>query len=737
MNLPFILRVALAVPIRGLFDYLPGETHKYSDYVIGGRLRVPFGHGQRTAVLVAILNETEIDSSLLKPVLDIIDQKPLLEADHMAFLQWVAAYYHHPFGDVCLSALPVWLRRGKPLLEYRQAVWQVTGQGHALDRATLARAPRQRQLLSALCDAKDAVDRQWLGAFMPGFEAPLKALVNKGLVEKTWQDEALPVHAESGQEFVLNDEQQQAARSVKESEGFAVHLLLGITGSGKTEVYLDIARNKLQQGRQVLALVPEIALTPQLLARFQKRLAGVIVMLHSAMTERERMLAWQQVSSGRADVLIGTRSAVFTPMPRLGLIIVDEEHDASFKQQEGFRYSARDVAVVLGRQACCSVILGSATPSLESLQNALRGNYQLLRLTRRAADAVQPAIDLVDIRSVRLNGGLSPVSRRLIEETLQRDEQVMVFLNRRGFAPVLTCHDCGWVAQCHRCDARMTVHAGSRRLWCHHCGHQQPLPTTCPDCRHQQLVTLGQGTEQLESTLQHLFPDSPCVRIDQDSTRKKGSMQAKFAAISRGEYRLLTGTQMLAKGHHFPGVTLVVVLDCDQGFYGSDFRAAERMAQLLVQVAGRSGRAEKPGRVLIQTRHPDHPMLQLLIHQGYEAFARQALTEREQAGFPPFAYQALVRAEASAPQWPEKFLQSARAAQVTPDPPDPAIEFWGPVPAVMQRKKGRHRFHLLLHSTSRVALQRFLERWIPRLEQLPDTRKVRWSVDIDPQDFYT
>ena len=533
----------------------------------------------------------------------------------------------------------------------------------------------------------------------------------------------------------LSEQQQQAVDAVLLQTGFRVSLLYGVTGSGKTEVYTAIANAVLQRGQQVMILVPEIALTPQLVSRFEARINESIVILHSGLSERERAWAWQQAVNAKARLVIGTRSAVFTPLPDAGLIVVDEEHDQSYKQQEGFRYSARDMAVALGKEKNCPVVLGSATPSFESLQNARRGNYQLLKMTARAGNARLPSIELVDIRSVRLDGGFSPVTRRLIAEELARDNQVMVFLNRRGFAPVLTCHDCGWVSECHRCDSRMTVHAGKGRLICHHCGYQQRMPQHCPECSQDNLITLGQGTEQIESVLKRYFPDTGCVRIDHDSTRKKDSMHEKLESIRKGRHQLLVGTQMLAKGHDFPNVTLVVVLDVDAGLYGTDFRSTERMSQLLMQVAGRAGRAEKPGRVVIQTRHPDHPLLHVLISQGYEAFSNQALAERQQAFFPPYGYQVLIRAEAGRAELPERFLEAAR--DLGDKSARDAISFWGPVAAAMQRKKGVHRFHLLLQSASRSGLHSFLHQWLMKLERLPQAKKVRWSVDVDPQDFYS
>ncbi len=734
MNNP-VLRVAIAVPLRALFDYLPPAGISPADLKPGIRLRVPFGRGERIAVLVEVVGQSGVAPELLKPVRQVLDQEPLLDTSYIEFLSWVAGYYHHPSGEVILSALPVYLRKGEPLVEKTEKAWLLTDAGRQLVPDQLKRAPRQQQIMLYMQNRQQTIGRLELSEHFDNFQAPLKALLDKGFVQQTEKTfEQVPLQSASPPPS-LTAQQQQAVDSVLQQPGFKVSLLYGVTGSGKTEVYIAIANHVLAQGQQVMILVPEIALTPQLVSRIEARVSEPLVTLHSGLSERERAYAWQQAVNGQARLVIGTRSAVFTPLQQAGLVIVDEEHDQSYKQQEGFRYSARDMAVVLGREQNCPVVLGSATPSFESLQNAYRKNYQLLKMTERAGNASLPAIDLIDIRSVKLDGGFSPVTRRLIAEELAKDNQVMVFLNRRGFAPVLTCHDCGWVSQCHRCDARMTVHAAKNRLWCHHCGYQQPVPPRCPECGQENLVTIGQGTEQVEAVLKRYFPDASCVRIDHDSTRKKGSMHEKLDAINEGKHQLLVGTQMLAKGHDFPNVTLVVVMDVDAGLYGSDFRSSERMSQLLMQVAGRAGRADKPGRVVIQTRHPDHPLLHVLIHQGYEAFSRQALHEREQAFFPPYGYQTLVRAEAGQAELPESFLEAAH--QLADKAAREAIDFWGPVPAAMQRKKGVHRFHLLLQAASRAGLHYFLDHWLAEIERLPQAKKVRWSVDVDPQDFYS
>jgi primosomal protein N' (replication factor Y) len=732
-----VVRVAVAVPIRGLFDYLPSVEGQIAQLQIGQRVLVPFGNSQRVAVIVDLLNKSDISPSLLKPIDKLLDAKPWLNRGDLEFLKWVASYYQHPAGEVILSALPVHLRKGNEAVGTMVEAWQITELGRTSLDVFPARARLQLAVLQFINAADRVVGRETLlGHFEKMPTAALRQLEEKKLLEKVY----LPVLEDmpkSGQVDAsrLNDEQQAAVARVNEATGFEVHLLHGITGSGKTEVYLALANHVLAQHKQVLILVPEISLTPQLLARFSARISHPMVVLHSALTDRQRSAAWQQVAAGEARVIVGTRSAIFTPLAEPGIIIVDEEHDISFKQQEGFRYSARDMAVARAKHLNCPVVLGSATPAFESLQNASRGLYNVLPLRKRAGNARLPAMQLIDIRSVRLEAGMSPVTRRLIAETLEQGQQVMVFLNRRGFAPVMTCHDCGWVARCKRCDANMTVHAGQHRLWCHHCGSQQRIPDNCPDCHGTEMTTLGQGTEKLEHALNHFFPDIDCVRIDYDATRRKGSMEEKLERVRSGQSRLLVGTQMLAKGHDFPGVTLVVLLDIDHGLFGTDFRAAERMAQQVTQVAGRAGRGETPGRVLIQTRHPEHPLLQVLLQHGYSAFAMQSLEERRQAGFPPFAFQALIRAEAGDANQPRLFL--AEAVKTAGDWSEGMPEFWGPVPAIMQKKAGKHRFHLLLQSASRAGLHRFLDEWLEKIQQLPSARKVRWSIDIDPQDFYS
>jgi len=725
------LQVALPAPLDCLFDYLPPAGGPLPQP--GQRVRVPFGRGERCGVVMALADGSTVPAARLKPVAAVPDQAPLFAAEDLAFLSWSARYYHHPLGEVVSAALPVSLRRGDAQVPLGESGWALTVAGSQLAAATLSRAPRQAEVIAWLTELGGRAPQSLLKESLGDCASALRGLRDKGYIEAV---ELPPDVGTPGQGAApeLHTEQAVAVAAVGDAlGGYAGFLLDGVTGSGKTEVYLRLAEQTLARGQAVLLLVPEIGLTPQLVKRFVRRLGDRLAVLHSGLGEREREIAWQRARLGLAPVIIGTRSAVFTPIPNLGLVLVDEEHDGSFKQQDGFRYSARDLAVVRARRAGCPVLLGSATPSLETLKNARDGRYQHLRLTERAGGAQPPRLDLVDVRSQPLDAGLSPVMTGLIRDTLAAGQQALIFLNRRGFAPVLSCYSCGWLSDCPRCDARQTLHAKSGLLWCHHCGSQRRVPTSCPSCGSTELNPLGAGTERLEQVLGERFPDVTLVRIDRDATSRKGSLDKLLAQVRTGEPMILVGTQMLAKGHHFPDVTLVGVLDVDGGLFSADFRAAERMAQLVLQVAGRAGRGDKPGRVLIQTRYPEHPLLQTLVHQGYEAFAEVALAERREAQWPPYSFQALLRAEATDAEAPQAFLSEVYGLAA---PHAGAVELWGPVPAPMMRRAGRFRAHLLLQCSERAPLHTLIGWLLPQIRQLKLARKVRWSLDVDPLDMY-
>ncbi len=726
-----ILRIAVPAPLYTCFDYLPPEGVDAATLSPGIRLHLPFGRGERIGVLVEKVSSSTVDAASLKPATAVLDRQPLLADQDLQLLLWAATYYQHPPGEVIAAALPVRLRRGEEQMKLAQPGWRLTPRGEA---AQPTHAPRQLQIIQTLVEHPDGITQQALYALCGSCRPILRALEEKGWVEPCeLEPQQIPPTPE-GSRLTLNPAQREAIATVSSRlQGFSAFLLNGVTGSGKTEVYLGLIEAVLAAGRQVLVLVPEIALTPQLMQRFQSRIHAPIALLHSGLSEQNREQGWLAASRGEAALVLGTRSAIFTPLPQLGLIIIDEEHDLSFKQQDGFRYSARDLAIVRAQRQGFPVLLGSATPSLESLHNVATGRYQGLDLPERAGGAQPPRINLLDIRSAPLNGGLSPALLERLKTELAAGNQVLLFLNRRGYAPVVICHHCGWLSECPRCDARMTLHLHTQLLWCHHCGHQRRLYRECPKCSSSDLRPLGQGTERLEEVLTGQFPNHPIARIDRDSTRRKGALEKLLNAIHDGHYRILLGTQMLAKGHHFPDVTLVGILDMDQGLFSADYRAAERMAQMVEQVAGRAGRASKPGRVLIQTRHPDHPLLQTLIHQGYNAFAQVCLDERRQAALPPFSYQALLRAEATSSEKPVRFLEDA--AQQAAHFDTQGVELWGPVPAPMERRAGRIRAHLLIQASHRRALHQLLRQLIPSLGKLKSARHVRWSIDVDPQEM--
>lgn len=735
-----ILRLALPSPLRRLFDYQAPAGVPLAALQPGVRLRVPFGNRQLVGVLIELGEHSEVPAERLKPALELLDREPLLPPALFRLCLWTAQYYQHSLGDTLSWALPVLLRQGEPAQARQERFWHAAA-GASADDPRLTRAPRQREALRTLAQHPHGVAQALLDTLQLNRES-LKLLHDKGLATLEIRH-----HAPAGRrgpwlaqpELPLNPQQAAAFQAIRAGLGsFKAFLLAGVTGSGKTEVYLQLIHQVLQQGRQVLLLIPEINLGPQTLSRFERRFNARIALLHSAVGDRDRLDAWLAAREGEADIIIGTRSALFTPLKNPGLIILDEEHDASYKQQEGLRYHARDLALVRARQENLPILLGSATPSLESLHNAHAGRYALLRLTQRAGGAQPPRFLRLDVRSRPLDSGISPPLQQAIASTLDAGQQVLVFLNRRGFAPSLLCHDCGWLSQCPRCDARMTLHQRSNELRCHHCGHAERPPLNCPACNSADLRPVGVGTERAEERLKTLFPNYPVLRVDRDSTARKGAMERLFETINRGQPCLLIGTQMLAKGHHFPRVTLVAVLDADGGLFSADFRASERMAQLIVQVAGRAGRADEPGKVIIQSHLADHPLLVQLTEQGYFAFAEQALAERRSAGLPPFSHLALLRADAHRPGDAESFLDQAcsLAEQLSSELALQGVELLGPVPAPMERRAGRHRAQLLLQSSARAPLHRLLASLLPQLEAMPGSRSVRWSLDVDPIDLF-
>jgi len=730
-----ILRVAINAPLSRLFDYLPPAAGKTPSP--GCRVLVPFGRQRQIGMVMAEANESEVPLSRLRRAMSSFDEEPILGVRDLWLVSFTSDYYHHPPGEVVAAALPALLRQGKVLNPIIQKI-ALTAEGTAQSLLSIEkRAPRQAELLSLLtAHADDGVTYEELDETMPGWRRLRNSLIEKSWI-RTIEAPAEPDRegqcgqAKNGPD--LNADQKEALATVRRKAGFNVSLLDGVTGSGKTEVYLHLMKDVLAAGKQVLVLVPEIGLTPQFVSRLKERLGLEPALLHSSLSDGARLSAWRSARNGTASLILGTRSAVFTPLKNPGLIVVDEEHDTSFKQQEGLRYSARDLAIAKGKHLDVPVILGSATPSIESLQHCDNGVYQHISLPSRAGNAVPPLMKLVDLNQHPAYDGLSQPLLDAIEENLRAGGQVLIFLNRRGFAPTLICSNCGHIAECRRCDARMTVHAGDPKLLCHHCGASRPVETECGECGGA-LRPLGHGTERIEESLLYQFPDYLITRIDSDTTRLKDTMNKALALATEGDAQILVGTQMLSKGHHFPNLTLVGVVNADQGLFGTDFRSSERLSQGLIQVAGRSGREQRQGEVIIQTAFPKHPFWNELFGGGYDQVARSVMQERHDAAWPPFSRLALIRAAAHKRSDAHRFLETtrdkARASAAA------TVRILGPVSAPMERRAGRFHAQLLLQSTDRKALHRLLQELRPELEADTSARRVRWSMDVDPIELF-
>jgi primosomal protein N' (replication factor Y) len=726
-----ILQIALDTPLRRVFDYRPPAKFvgagPHEAPRLGVRVRVPFGRQRLIGILVGVAAHSSIDASKLKTADEILDEVPIVDPVTFDLLRWAAEYYHHPLGEVFAAALPVSLRAGQPAMQTTEW-WSLSETGRQeLSTPGNRRAGRQRALLAWLSEQGRATADDIGKAFKP---AQLRALAARGwITSEGVAPDAAALELRPSEVELTFDQARCVAAVLASSPAFAAHLLYGVTGSGKTEVYLRVIAAAIAQGGQALVLVPEIALTPQLVDRFRRRFSAGVVALHSALTGIERRDAWRAAHNGQARIIIGTRSAVFTSLPKLALIVVDEEHDTSYKQHEGFRYSARDLAVARAQRAGVPIVLGSATPSLETLDNSATGRYAKHLLPQRPGAAQPPRIKLVDLRRHAADQGVSTPAMQAMKQHLNAGGQVIVFLNRRGYAPSLFCNACGWVAPCEHCDARMTLHRRAQQLRCHHCGAHGAVPAICGNCG-QALNPVGQGTERVEETLARLFPDAPLARLDRDTASARGAMQTVLDRVHSGEARILVGTQMLTKGHHFPEVSLVVILDADQGLFASDFRATERLAQTITQVAGRAGREARAGEVLVQTEFPEHPLLNRLITEGYEGFAVSALEERREAGWPPYSRLAMLRAEAKDSVGLDAFLRAAVDSSRALN--QAAVKVLGPASALIARRADHYRAHLLIETAARSSLQRFLKDWLPHVEKLSGPPGLRWSIDVDP-----
>ena len=732
MSVGSLLRVAVgprfAVPLLDYLAPLEGPQPQ-----LGARVSVPLGKGRRTGFVLEHLDGSDVPAERLRPVLDVLDGEPLWDPVTLEVLCWAADYYCHPLGQVLAYALPQQLRRGGELPS-APVLWRAGEKASVEEPKLLKRAPKQRELLDKLLPAgRKGLSEEALAALTPDWRRLVRILREKELAEPFEAGE--PEYADMlGEEpLALSGEQSAAVSAMPIDQGYACHLLDGVTASGKTEVYLHLVEQVLASGRQCLLLAPEIGLTPQLADRLTARFRAPAAVLHSGLNDGERLNAWADARAGRARLVVGTRSAVFVPCPRLGLIVVDEEHDPSYKQQDGFRYQARDLAVMRASRVNVPVVLGSATPALESLLNVKRGRYSHPRLTKKVTGARPPLARLVDLNRHPPKHGLSAPLVEAMSEQLESGSQVLLYLNRRGFAPVLMCPDCRRTEECSHCDARLVFYRRRDLLLCHHCGARRRPPPGCGNCGTP-LQTIGRGTERLEEELKARFEDYPVARMDRDNVRGRRRMEHILGGIRERHYRILLGTQMLTKGHDFPSLGLVGVIDADQGMFSQEFRGPERLAQTLVQVAGRAGRREQPGRLFLQTRFPDHPLLRQLLREGYAGFAATALDLRRLSGWPPFAHLAVLRASAPEAASVREFLNLAKAA-LAPDGSGSAVEVLGPAPALMERRRDRNHAHLLARSSSRARLQELLGRWIPAVRELKRPRRVNWSVDVDPAEI--
>jgi primosomal protein N' (replication factor Y) len=729
-----ILQVALPVPLRRHFDYLAHEDMPEKFLQPGMRVLVPFGKStQQTGIVIGASSTSNVAMHKLKRIIKVIDHQPLFDPAHFELLRWTSEYYHYPLGELLFSTLPVALRNGKAAELPSVVVWKIRVPLNDQRPAIPVRARKQQALFDLMQLNACGLSEQELTSNFANWRGPMQALLERGLVESQSRPASTAANNHAAIKVTLNEEQQHAFDVIRSDLSSAKRFLLdGITGSGKTEIYLEVINHIVRQGKQAMLLVPEIGLTPHFIARIRERINARLVVLHSGLSDSERLQSWLEAREGCADVILGTRSAVWTPLKAPGIFIVDEEHDPSYKQQESFRYSARDIAILRSNYANVPVILGSATPSLESLHNVDLDKYKRIVVSGRVDNAVLPDYHVIDMRTRKASNPLSEPLIIAIRKVLEQKKQTLLFLNRRGYSPVLMCHHCGWVNTCSRCNLPLTYHKQRNLQICHHCGSQARPAPACPECHKAELLQIGYGTERITEVLADLFPAATILRIDRDTTRRKGSMENFVDRINSGEADILVGTQMLAKGHHFPDITLVGIIDADRGLYSADFRASERMAQLITQVSGRAGRAKDPGMVMIQTHFPAHPLLTTLLQHDYHTFARLLLQERKSVNLPPYSYMALLRAESFEQNMPVTFLHTAVTLlnnQTT------ELEISGPFPAPIEKRSGKYRFQLLLQSDNRMRLQKALLAWVYDLEHLPLGKKIRWSLDVDPQEM--
>lgn len=707
--------------------------------LLGKRILVSF----RNKEVISVVVNTSIvpDQSFIKkvkPVIRVFEEEPLFSELDLKFLFWISKYYHEPIGNVISTALPKRIKAGESFDILGDPKWKISEVGLLALDSIPKRSKKLIEIMGFIKD-KDFITPTIMNEAFKSWRPHFKAIQENSWVDESFQSCLGDVSIPPRVPHDLNDEQRVVVESVTSSEGFGAFLIEGVTGSGKTEVYLNIIEKYIKEGKQALVLIPEIGLTPQTVSRFESYLGVKIAVVHSALNDKERHCAWDKVRTGQVSVLLGTRSSLFTPFKNLGVCVIDEEHDSSYKQQDGFRYSAKDSLVKRAHIEGVPVVLGSATPSFETLNNAISGKFKHLFLKNRAGGSILPDVKTVDIRKQKIKEGVSDVVKQRMDAHLASGNQVLLFLNKRGFSPIMICDGCGWKAECPNCDTKMVFHQKINQLRCHHCGHFERPPRICPSCHEEDFSNVGQGTERLELSLEEMFPNNSVLRIDRDTTSTKNKMEDMISKAANHEADILIGTQMLAKGHHFPDVTLVVILDIDQGFFSSDYRGSEKMGQLISQVSGRAGREKKRGEVLIQTRQPDNHHLKNLILNGYDEFSRELLKDRKEALLPPFSNQILIRAEHPDYNLPQKFLHDTAnfADSLTSKSNLGQNHFLalGPVPSPMPKKQNRYRFQLLIDCNNRNMLHGFFSQIENFMYSHELSRKIRWSIDVDPNDM--
>ena len=728
--LPRYAAFAIAIPLYRYFDYAIESNHHAQ---IGIRYRLPFGKGDKVGVLVSISDTTTLEPSKIKPAFEPIDQHPVLDSHMLELASWMAEYYLQPPGDVLFQCLPKYLRSANQQKPCRIKVWFAEPLESKSREAIKRRSPRQQEILSAIEACEEGMNAVQLKAINPNWHGVVLALESKQAIRWQWSA-VTTTSSELEASPELNSQQANVVEAILSTSGFSVKLLDGITGSGKTEVYFRLIQSQLEQERQVIYLVPEIGLTSQLVERVKARFGDRFALSHSGLTDMQRYQAWQQFREGDVEIMLGTRSSLFSQSQRLGLIIIDEEHDSSYKQEDGIRYHARDVAIKRAQMLEIPIVLGTATPSLESLNNSQRDHYHLQQLTERPTAFPPPAVRLIDVRNLKLDCGCSQQLLQKISRHLDAGGQVLLYLNRRGFAPLVMCHECGWQAHCQHCDARLTMHHSIHRLLCHHCGFAQPVPPACPECGHSDIKHYGIGTEQLEQHLQLKFHAVPVIRIDRDVVSGRDQFAARIKSLNQGEPCILIGTQMIAKGHDYPAITLSVILDADQALFSASYRASERLVQTVFQVSGRSGRGTREGEAFLQTRFPEHPLMQALVKQSYREIAESILRERKLLGFPPYARVVMFRADAFSLELALDKLEEIQSI-VKPSADQHGVQCIGPIPALMTRRIGRYRAQLCLMCLDFRKLRGVLRDCMSDVEAVASTHSVKWMIDVDASDL--